>query len=1138
MTAISWKGVTGDWSTAGDWTGGKVPTSSDDVTIAVPGGYTVTISKASSAKSFNLNDANATIADVASLQVTGTLNVLAGAFDLGTGGSVSAALVNVGAGALLKKSSGTGISNVSAKLVNAGTVLATSGTLQFTGGGQFAAAGSLAGNGGIVDLNAGTFSLAAATAKFDGGVLIDGFADINIGAGKILTMAGANTFNTGNGFDGSGTLITTGTVTAKAGNVGGTAVWRDTGTVIQTGNFEIQSTATIATAATTGIWDITGDFSIPFSGDGTFINAGLLEKTTGVGTSEINAFLVNTGTVVARSGTLRFTGGGQFGATGSVAGNGGTIEFNTGTFSLASATAKISGGALFDGFLTVEINAGQTLTLAGIDTVNAPNGTIGGSGTLLTTGTVTTNGAIIAGHATWLDNATVLQNGGLRIDNTATIATGAAGKWNITTDAGIPFSGSGTFANAGLLEKTVGVGTSTISAYLWNTGTVLAKSGTLQFTGGGRFGAKDSVAGNGGTVDLNSGIFTLASTTAAIGGGLLLDGFAELDIGAGQTLTMAGTNKLNSSSASIVGHGTLLTTGTVMVAAGTIDGTATWLDSGTVLQTDSFSISGGATITTAATTGTWNIRADAGLPFSSGGAFVNDGLLEKTAGTGVSAINAYLTNVGTVLAASGTLQFTGGGQFGATGTVIGTGGTVDLNSGSFSLASPTAVIGGGLLLDGFAVIDIGAGQTLTAAGKDTVKGDITGNGTWLTTGTVTVLAGSIGGRATWLDDATVLQTGDFSISDTATIATTATGTWNVTKDAGMPFSDNGTFANAGVLEKTAGAGVSAISGYLWNSGTVLAKSGTLRFTGGGEFATTGSIAGSGGTVDLNSGVFTLASATATIGGGVLLSAFGQIDIGAGQALTMAGADTIDASNGGISGAGTLVTPGTVTVQAGTISGTATWQDTGTVLQTDDFSIEGGATITTSAAGTWDITSDAGMPFSSSNLFINAGLLEKTAGTGTSTISAAVVNNGTVMVSTGTLDLDSAIDPTSSGVFQLNGHGSLEIAAIIGSASKIQFLGAAPTNRLIIDSVADFGIHVGTASYTGPLLKSFIAGDVIDLRGVASTGIKLTYSAATGNLQIAENGSAVGTLRFENSTLGAGTFHPTTDGSGGSLITHS
>jgi hypothetical protein len=253
---------------------------------------------------------------------------------------------------------------------------------------------------------------------------------------------------------------------------------------------------------------------------------------------------------------------------------------------------------------------------------------------------------------------------------------------------------------------------------------------------------------------------------------------------------------------------------------------------------------------------------------------------------------------------------------------------------------------------------------------------------------------------------------------------------------------------------------------------------------------------------------------------------------------MAGADTINASNRGISGAGTLVTAGVVTVQAGTISGTATWQDTGTVLQTGDFSIEEGATITTSAAGKWDITSDAGMPFSSSNLFINAGLLEKTAGTGTSTISAAVVNNGTVMVSTGTLDLASAVDPTSSGVFQLNGHGTLEIAAIIGSASKIQFLGATPTNRLIIDSVANFGTHVGSASYTGPLLKSFTAGEVIDLRGVASAGITLTYSAATGNLQIAENGTAVGTLKFENSTVGAGTFHAATDGAGGSLITHS
>ena len=46
MTAISWaSGVSGNWNTALDWTGGAVPGAGDDVTIDASGIYTVTISR-------------------------------------------------------------------------------------------------------------------------------------------------------------------------------------------------------------------------------------------------------------------------------------------------------------------------------------------------------------------------------------------------------------------------------------------------------------------------------------------------------------------------------------------------------------------------------------------------------------------------------------------------------------------------------------------------------------------------------------------------------------------------------------------------------------------------------------------------------------------------------------------------------------------------------------------------------------------------------------------------------------------------------------------------------------------------------------------------------------------------------------
>ncbi len=45
MAAISWKSsVSGNWTIAADWSTGAVPTSTDDVTIAAPGSYTVTVS--------------------------------------------------------------------------------------------------------------------------------------------------------------------------------------------------------------------------------------------------------------------------------------------------------------------------------------------------------------------------------------------------------------------------------------------------------------------------------------------------------------------------------------------------------------------------------------------------------------------------------------------------------------------------------------------------------------------------------------------------------------------------------------------------------------------------------------------------------------------------------------------------------------------------------------------------------------------------------------------------------------------------------------------------------------------------------------------------------------------------------------
>jgi hypothetical protein len=151
-------------------------------------------------------------------------------------------------------------------------------------------------------------------------------------------------------------------------------------------------------------------------------------------------------------------------------------------------------------------------------------------------------------------------------------------------------------------------------------------------------------------------------------------------------------------------------------------------------------------------------------------------------------------------------------------------------------------------------------------------------------------------------------------------------------------------------------------------------------------------------------------------------------------------------------------------------------------------------------------------------------------------SASVVNNGSVaLAANASLDVTGSVDATSSGIFQLNASSLLEIAADRGAADKMRFLG---TGKLTIDAAAKFGLNVGTASYSGPLVEDFVAGDQILLNDIAPTGLTPNYNATTGLLQL-NNGSAnVATLAFDKATLGTGSFHVADDSHGHALITHS
>jgi hypothetical protein len=74
---------------------------------------------------------------------------------------------------------------------------------------------------------------------------------------------------------------------------------------------------------------------------------------------------------------------------------------------------------------------------------------------------------------------------------------------------------------------------------------------------------------------------------------------------------------------------------------------------------------------------------------------------------------------------------------------------------------------------------------------------------------------------------------------------------------------------------------------------------------------------------------------------------------------------------------------------------------------------------------------------------------------------------------GSPDISTAIDPSSAGIFDLTSSSSLEVAAPLGTKTRIGF---AAGSDLIIDDPGSFGINVESTAYAGPLLEHFGSGE--------------------------------------------------------------
>ena len=247
-----------------------------------------------------------------------------------------------------------------------------------------------------------------------------------------------------------------------------------------------------------------------------------------------------------------------------------------------------------------------------------------------------------------------------------------------------------------------------------NVGDTFSLTGTASLSGETTGAGTLALAGGSATIESGATITTSTWMISGAGTDVTLDenltyagSFSE---GAGDTFALSGGSLLLSGAASFAGgtvdgSNVLETEGTTTVSGLTIGGTVEWENASTVNE------SGGS-----ATIGDTN-RADQAFLFNTPGAaydilddsgigvgastasyLKNGGLLEKTGGTGTSAIASIVSNNGTLEVSSGTLDFQAGILSGTGSDIISGAATLEFDK-RVSAGQTTSFTGSGGTLD-------------------------------------------------------------------------------------------------------------------------------------------------------------------------------------------------------------------------------------------------------------------------------------------------------------------------------------------------------------------------------------------------------------------------------------------------------
>ncbi|WP_210337918.1 autotransporter-associated beta strand repeat-containing protein [Bosea sp. 46] len=812
--------------------------------------------------------------------------------------------------------------------------------------------------------------------------------------------------------------------------------------------------------------------------DSVVSGAGAVIKT-GAGTLTLTGANSYAGGTTIAGGKVSVSSDGNLGDTaGGITLNGGALQA-TASFSTARTVDLISAG-------TVEVDAGQSLTMSGV--VSGAGGlTKSGGGTLVLSGANTYGGG----------------------------TTIASGTLSVSSDGNLgDVSGSLTFGGGTLLVTGSFVSARTMT---------LNVGGTIEVAAGQAFTQSGVISGSGGLTKSGAGELALSGTNTYMGGTTIAGGrlsvSTDANLGAasggltldGGTLVASGFGTARAVTLGSSGGTIEVASGQNLSHSGTISGTGDLIKSG-----DGWLILSGSSTYSGATT-------------------VSAGTLYINGAGALSAASDYTIAAGALLDINDGVGTVTAGSIAGAGSI-----RIEQDSTLEAGATNASTIFSGVISDRGSLRKVGSG-TLTLTGNNSYAGGTTITGGKLAVGADVNLGAASGGLT--LDGGTLLVTSSFSSARTVTLGSAGGG---IEVDSGVSFAHSGTISGTGGLTKS-GTGQLSLSGSSTYSGATTVSAGTLYIDRSQAMsAASDYTVAAGALLNVNDTLGTVTAGSIAGAGQLRIENGSTLETGATNASTTftgmiydagsirkVGTGTLTLTQENTYSGGTTIAGGAISISKdsnlGSTSGALTLD--GGVLQVTGTTLNGLARniILGSNGGGFDIV-EAGNSFIVNQSLSGTGSLSKT-GAGTLVLKGASSYSGTTTVSGGTLRAGVAGAFSSNSAFTVASGATLDLAGFSQTIGSLAGTGTVTLGSGTLTAGANNSSTTfsGTITGTGGVTK----------RGTGTltlTGTN-TYTGSTkvSSGKLVVNGSLASTVTLDGGTLGgSGTIAGVSVGSGATV----